>query len=425
MKKKVVTALATAAIASAAYAGTAAADTYTVQKGDTLSQIAKKYQTNVLDLKNLNSLPSDLIFANQVLQVSVPSNQPAPVAQAPAPAAIYTVVKGDTLSKIAQQFGISLSDLKQWNGISGYLIFPGQQLKVANGSPAAPAASAPTPAAQAAPTPTPAAQAAPASTPAVPTLNPAPAQSADEYVIVSGDTLGKIARQFGISLSELKQWNGLDGDLIFPGQKLKVSSGGSIETPVPVPVSAPAPAKPSAFADYTVTSGDTLGKIAALSGMSVSELMKLNNLTSSFIFPGQTLKVAGEVAASAPSAVAQASSLVLDVAKSVMGVPYVWGGSTLSGFDCSGFIYYVFNKSGKSIGRYSAAGYFDRSYYVDKPQPGDLVFFANTYKKGISHMGIYLGNNQFYHADEKRGVSISSLDNPYYKAHFDSFKRLY
>ncbi|MGG5255145.1 LysM peptidoglycan-binding domain-containing protein [Neobacillus sp. SM06] len=416
MKKKVVTALATAAIASAAYAGTASADTYTVQKGDTLSQIAKKYQTNVPDLKNLNGLPSDLIFINQVLQVSVPASQPAPVAQAPAPTAIYTVVSGDTLSKIAQQFGISLSDLKQWNGINGYLIFPGQKLKVSDSGSAASAVSAPA---------------------SQPPAAPAPVQSTAEYVVVSGDTLGKIARQFGIALSDLKQWNDLDSDLIFPGQKLNVSGSGSTAAPAPVPVRAPAPlpvpvsapapapTKPSASADYTVTSGDTLGKIAALSGMSVSELMKRNNLTSSLIFPGQTLKVSGEMAASTPVAAPQASSSVLDVAKSVMGVPYVWGGSTLSGFDCSGFIYYVFNKSGKSIGRYSAAGYFDRSYYVDKPQPGDLVYFANTYKKGISHMGIYLGGGQFIHADEKRGISISNLDNPYYKAHFDSFKRFY
>ena len=108
-----------------------------------------------------------------------------------------------------------------------------------------------------------------------------------------------------------------------------------------------------------------------------------------------------------------------------MGIPYVWGGSTLSGFDCSGFIYYVVNKTGKSIGRYSAAGYFDRSYYVDQPQAGDLVFFANTYKKGISHLGIYLGGRQFIHADEKYGIKISTLDSPYYTEHFDSFKRLY
>ena len=148
MKKKVVSALATAAIVSAAYAGTASASTYTVKSGDSLSLIAKKYHTSVVDLKSLNGLRSDLILINQVLQVNVtvPVNQPAPVAKAPTPSAVYTVAKGDTLGKIAMQFGVDLADLKQWNGINGYLIFPGQVLKVASGSrTVAPAVAAPTP----------------------------------------------------------------------------------------------------------------------------------------------------------------------------------------------------------------------------------------------------------------------------------------
>jgi cell wall-associated NlpC family hydrolase len=112
-------------------------------------------------------------------------------------------------------------------------------------------------------------------------------------------------------------------------------------------------------------------------------------------------------------------------AKGLMGTRYVWGGSSLSGFDCSGFIYYVANQSGLKIGRLSADGYSSRAYYVDKPVAGDLVFFENTYKQGISHMGIYLGGNQFIHADEAHGVMISNLNSPYYTAHFDGFKRFY
>lgn len=435
MKNKVVSALTTAALVSAAYAGSASADTYTVQKGDSLYLIAKKYHTSVPDLKTINGLPSDLIRINQVLQVSIPTVQQAPVAKAPAPAAVYTVASGDTLSKIARQFGVSLADLKQWNGINGYLIFPGQQLKVSDGNSAAPVAATPAPVVSA-PAAVPVVQPAPAA------AQPAPAQSAAEYVVASGDTLSKIAKQFGVSLSDLKQWNSINSYLIFPGQKLKVSNGGPavaapVSQPAPAPAApvsqpapTPAPVAPAPAASktiqYTVSSGDTLGKIAMLYDMSVSDLMKLNNLASSLIFVGQTLKVVDDSASDAPAVSApQASVSAISFAKGLMGIPYVWGGSTLSGFDCSGFIYYVFNKTGKSIGRYSAAGYYDRSYYVDQPQPGDLVFFANTYTKGISHLGIYLGDRQFIHADETYGVKISSLDSTYYKAHFDSFKRLY
>nr|WP_249310480.1 C40 family peptidase [Bacillus sp. FJAT-49736] len=118
-----------------------------------------------------------------------------------------------------------------------------------------------------------------------------------------------------------------------------------------------------------------------------------------------------------------ASNLIKNATK-LLGTPYVWAGSTLSGFDCSGFIYYVYNQVGVSLPRTSSAGYYNRSFYVNNPQPGDLVFFSDTYQKGISHLGIYLGNNQFIHASDN-GVEISSLDEAYWKNHFDGFKRLY
>ena len=160
------------------------------------------------------------------------------------------------------------------------------------------------------------------------------------------------------------------------------------------------------------------------------------------IFAGQTLTVSGQATVPAKTVAAQPATAKVStnadtsdskdaaavtlVAKSLLGTPYVWGGNTPAGFDCSGFIYYVFNKAGFSIGRYSAQGYADRSYDVTNPVPGDLVFFKDTYTTGISHVGIYLGNNQFIQAaDEIHGVIISSLTNSYYQKHFDSFGRFY
>jgi peptidoglycan endopeptidase LytE len=127
-----------------------------------------------------------------------------------------------------------------------------------------------------------------------------------------------------------------------------------------------------------------------------------------------------------PTAESSAASVTL-LAKGLLGKPYVWGGSSPSpGFDCSGFIYYVYNQAGTKISRTSAAGYSDRSYEVDTPAPGDMVFFSNTYKAGISHVGIYIGNNQFIQAaDETHGVIISSLSSNYYHTHFDHFGRFY
>jgi LysM repeat protein len=401
MKNKVVSAVASVAIISSACAGTASASTYTVQKGDTLTHIAKKYQTSVVDLKKFNSLNSDLIRVNQVLQVD---DQVVQASAAPAPSAtVYTIVKGDTLSGIARKYSISLRDLMQWNNLSGYLIYPGKQLKVSSGEVSAPA---------------------PVSTPA-PAATPAADQpDSGSYIVKDGDTLGSIALQFGCTADDLKQLNNLTSDNITAGQTLKVNQQAAVVT-APV-AAAPVVAPQPTVTNYVVKGGDTLRRIATQFDTTVNSIKQLNGLTSDLIFIGQALKITGDaVTTTAAPHSSSLASMVIAEAKKVMGVPYVWGGSSLSGFDCSGFIYYVFNKAGYSTSRYNAEGFYNRSHYVEQPQPGDLVFFENTYKKGVSHVGIYLGDHQFIHADENRGIAITSLNSSYFKAHFDGFKRLY
>jgi peptidoglycan DL-endopeptidase CwlO len=105
---------------------------------------------------------------------------------------------------------------------------------------------------------------------------------------------------------------------------------------------------------------------------------------------------------------------VADIAKQYIGVPYKWGGTSPSGFDCSGFILYVYNKVGVKLPHGSASQY-QQGTSVSKSnlQPGDLVFFKNTYKAGISHTGIYIGNNKFISAAND-GVQIDSINDPYY-----------
>jgi cell wall-associated NlpC family hydrolase len=105
-----------------------------------------------------------------------------------------------------------------------------------------------------------------------------------------------------------------------------------------------------------------------------------------------------------------------------LGVPYVFGGTTASGFDCSGFVQHVFAMLGIDLPRTADAQYDVGHRAVGGPHPGDLVFF-DTYG-GVSHVGIYLGNGEFVHASSSRGVMVSHLSESYWAARYVGAKRL-
>ncbi|WP_201714385.1 C40 family peptidase [Rossellomorea arthrocnemi] len=281
-------------------------------------------------------------------------------------AASYRVQSGDSLSVIAYKYDTSVSNLKNWNNLSSDLIYVNQVLEVS-----APSSS-----------------------------------SAKTYTVQSGDYLSKIGAKFDVYVSELKSWNHLKSDMIYPGQTLIVSSGGTTTTP-----------PPAGSSTYTVQSGDTLSHIAVRYNVSVSDIMSWNGLNTSTIYVGQKLSIKGTSGGTETP-----SSNVVDIARKYVGTPYAWGGTSPSGFDCSGFIYYVFNQAGQSIARTNTEGYYSKSSFVSSPKAGDLVFFENTYKAGISHMGIYVGNGEFIHASDS-GVVVSKLSNTYWKPKFVGYKR--
>jgi cell wall-associated NlpC family hydrolase len=106
----------------------------------------------------------------------------------------------------------------------------------------------------------------------------------------------------------------------------------------------------------------------------------------------------------------------------LIGVPYQWGGTTTKGFDCSGFLQYVFAKEGVKLPR-TVADMWTVTSSVPTPEVGDLVFFE-TYQAGPSHAGIYIGNNQFVHSGSNSGVTISNLTYKYWQDRYLGTKRV-
>ncbi len=116
---------------------------------------------------------------------------------------------------------------------------------------------------------------------------------------------------------------------------------------------------------------------------------------------------------------------LLNIAMRFGGVPYVWGGASPAGFDCSGFVQYVFAQVGVNLPRTADVQYeLGRKILQADLQPGDLVFFE-TYEPGASHNGIYVGEGKFVGANSGTGVAVASLADPYWNTRYLGARRLF
>lgn len=195
---------------------------YTVKSGDSLWSIAKKNNVSVSQLKEANGLTSNSLSIGQVLKI------PTEIEEEQIDTNTYTVKKGDSLYKIAQNYNTSVSELIKLNNLTNTNLSIGQVLKI-------------------------------------------PTQTFNTYVVKSGDSLYKIARENNTTVDEIKELNKLTNNLLSIGQVLNLPSN-SVNT-------------------YTVKSGDNLYKIARENNTTVNNLMKLNNLSSTTLSIGQVLKV--------------------------------------------------------------------------------------------------------------------------------------
>ena len=140
-----------------------------------------------------------------------------------------------------------------------------------------------------------------------------------------------------------------------------------------------------------------------------------------------TGKEPAPVASGAPTTGSARGDALVQIAMAQVGKPYVWGGTGPDGFDCSGLTLFAARKAlGVTLPRV-AVDQFTAGVPVkpDQLQPGDLVFYANTYTTGISHVGIYIGGGRWVSAmDEKIGVKAISLDEPYWKQRYAGARRI-
>ena len=253
---------------------------YRVRSGDTVTQIAKRFGVSISKIARLNNLgPTSLIRVGQTLKLSGTAPKKAVVES-------YRVKAGDNLSSIAKKHGLTLQELTAVNRISSStIIFPGQVLRVAKllETPA-PAANAP-----------------------------------DSYQVQPGDTLKSIGKRFSLSLSALRDFNGLSSSsIIYVGQVLALKPSPRQNAPAPVaPIASPVVSNPTPSASplsdeistvdpmrptgactvhgfHTVRAGETVSRIAAVYGVSTQSVLSANSLSwSSTIYVGQRLSIPG------------------------------------------------------------------------------------------------------------------------------------
>jgi cell wall-associated NlpC family hydrolase len=166
------------------------------------------------------------------------------------------------------------------------------------------------------------------------------------------------------------------------------------------------------------------GKFSAETTKAVRSFQKKQKLKSDGIVENKTYRILMEKNIKGNNENTQdKAKQITDAAKSFIGVPYKFGGTTPKGFDCSGFVQYVFDKRKIMLPRAADAQYKVGKVIMQKDlQQGDLVFFS-TYEKGASHCGVYLEQGKFIHASS-HGVMISRLDESYWKTRYLGARRV-
>lgn len=339
--------------------------------------------------------------------------------QAVAHADSVKVQKNDTVWALSQKYGVSIKSIESLNNINqnSHLIFVGQEINI------------------------------PEKNNAEPKTSVSDKVKADSVTVKSGDSLSVIAQRYGVSVNALMQANHLTSSLILVGQQLNIPSGNTVSThstyvapAAPASSAAPQISKQQQAASSVAPSSAPAATNHVASSVAPSSAPAATNHVASSAAPSSAPATTNHVASSAaPSSAAPAASTnhvassaapssaatsnvqntgsVTGLATSLANntIPYVWGGKTPAGFDCSGFVSYVFqHAAGISLPSYTVAmeSYVNKES-VSAAQPGDLLFWGTP--GATYHVGIYLGNNQYASAPTfGQNVKVQTISSYFY-----------
>ena len=409
---------------------TANADTtHKVAKNDTVWDLSQKYGVSIQAIEALNNIDqnSHLIVTGQTLKVPAKDAQVSEnnnTAQATDKKADtentsdVTVKAGDTLWTLAQQYNTSVEKLRELNGLAAdaYLIHPGNVLKV-NGTVQATQ--------QPAQTEQPVQQQAQPEQPVV--QQEATQEQAQEpqlvvsanhttHTVQAGESLYSIAQAYGVTVDSLRAANNLGATLLV-GQTLTINDPAkdpaqeaaaqqaaqqqaAAQAQQAAQQQAAAQAQQEAAAQQATQQQPVQNQAPAQTQAPAQQTQQVQQQAQ----PAQVQQPQQQVVSTSADGAAIAA-----YAQSFIGTPYVWGGSTPSGFDCSGLTQYVYAHFGKQIGRNTIAQESAGAHIsVSQAQVGDLLFWGtpgSTY-----HVAIYLGGNSFVAAPEPgQSVKIGNM----------------